>query len=140
MNELRLKSENGFTLIEALLAMGIFAIGSLAVVSLYYSSTRGVRSSNEMTDAVFMAEKYLSQTLARPYDSTPTDGMKDRDEVDGRHKIAIRVDRTGSMTKESSPVPVKTALITVTVSWGSGLTARQHSVQYVRAETKSSGI
>lgn len=140
LNEYLMNNEKGFSFIEVLIAMGLFAIGSIAIVSLYYASTGSVRTSAEKTEAVFIAEKFLNATLARQYDGACTDCMKNRDETDGKYKIAIRIDRTGITTTEEHPVAVNTALIDVTVSWGKGLMSQQHSVQYIRAETKSSGI
>lgn len=141
----KLKNEEGFSLIEVLVAIGLFSIGSLAVVTLYYSTTQGIRSSNERSEAVFIAENFLNQTLARQYTDTGagcTDCMKDWSGAEGKYNVAVTVDRAaaGSATNPIPPAIPNTAIITVTVSWGSGLNAGQHTLQYLRAETRTSGI
>lgn len=137
-------NEKGFSLIEILISMGLFAIGSLAIISLYYSSTNSVRSSAEKTDAVFLAENYLNKTLALKYADTGescTTCMKTTTYPSvGKYNIAVDVDRAGSSTNPLTKSPADSAIVTVTVSWGSGLSSAQHVIQYVRAETKSSGI
>lgn len=46
-----IKNQNGVTLIEALIAMMVLAVGILAVNAMHISSTRGNTSANKLTIA-----------------------------------------------------------------------------------------
>lgn len=138
----RASNEKGFSLIEVLMAMGIFAIGSLAVAALYYSTSTGIRNSNELTEAVFIAEDYLNQTLALRYrnlNPTPcTDCMAPVIATEGKYNISVTI----------NPIPANltagsTATITVTVSWaklGASASNDSYTIQYIRAESKNTGV
>lgn len=134
------KNEKGFSLIEVLVAMGLFAIGSLAVGALYYSTNRSIRSSNELSEAVFIAEEHLNRTLSLRYripdgESTCTDCMKDTTINDGKYTITVDIN-------PDLPLKDDTATITVVVSWNNllGLSANSFTLQFIRAETRTTGI
>uniref|UniRef100_UPI004057C632 type IV pilus modification PilV family protein n=1 Tax=Candidatus Electrothrix sp. TaxID=2170559 RepID=UPI004057C632 len=58
----------GFTIMEILIAMAIFAIGILGVAKMQISATMGNSSSRTLTEAVFFAQSRLETLLALPYD------------------------------------------------------------------------
>lgn len=153
------KNEKGFSLIEVLVAMGIFAIGSLAVVALYYSTSGSVRSSNELSEAVFIAEEYLNQTLALRYRNTAYDSaatgavvgvcdtcMMNRTATEGKYNVSITIDPAFDPVHSddlSSRPKDGVATITVVVSWNKlfgALSANSFTLQYVRAEARTSGV
>lgn len=134
------KNEKGFSLIEVLVAMALFAIGSLAVVALYYSTSRSLRSSNELSEAVFIAEKYLNQTHSLRYKipdgaTVCTDCMKDAVFNEGKYTVSVDIN-------PDLPLKDGTATITVVVFWGKllGLSTNSFSLQFVRAETRTTGV
>lgn len=150
MNKVLLReADNGFSLVELLLAMGIFAIGSLAVVALFYSTSGSIRQSNQRSEAVFIAEDYLARTVALKYRNTTSGTCSDcmRD-LPG----TIPVDTSGENPKNNyivnvdvtpdNPLANDTATITVTVTWPKiiGVGTDSYSLMYVRAESSSSGI
>ncbi|MEA2061445.1 MAG: prepilin-type N-terminal cleavage/methylation domain-containing protein [Thermodesulfobacteriota bacterium] len=58
----------GFTIMEILVAMAIFAIGILGVAKMQIIATMGNTSSRTVTEAVFFAQSRLETLLALPYD------------------------------------------------------------------------
>lgn len=133
-----LSGESGVSLIEVLVAMAIFAVGALAIASLHYTTTGSIRSSNETTEAVLIAQNYLNQTLNLPYrdNSNPsgcTDCMKTRTGIkDGKYSVDITLD-------PALPPAGGTATITVAVTWpkGVGVSSGIYTLQYVRPETRN---
>lgn len=132
-----LSKESGFSLIEILVALAIFALGSLAVVSLHYTTTGSLRGANETTEAVLVAQNYLNQTLDLPYrdDADPTGCiacMKTRTIIEGKYTVNININ-------PNPPAANSTAVITITVTWPRvlGISTGSYSLQYVRAETRN---
>lgn len=66
-------SEDGFTIIEILIAMAIFAIGILGVAKMQLSSIRGNTSARTITEAVSHAQGQMERLLSLPYDNTDLD-------------------------------------------------------------------
>jgi type IV pilus assembly protein PilV len=60
-------NQNAFSLIEILIALSIFSIGMLAVVSLQISSMDLNTSSRRLTDATALASERMERLLALPY-------------------------------------------------------------------------
>jgi type IV pilus assembly protein PilV len=63
-----LSNQNGFSLIEVLIALVIFSLGMLAVVSLQISSMNANASSRRQTDATALVAERMERLLALPYD------------------------------------------------------------------------
>lgn len=60
-------NQNAFSLIEVLIAMAIFSIGILAVVSLQVSSMNLNASSRRLTEAAALASERMERLLVLPY-------------------------------------------------------------------------
>jgi prepilin-type N-terminal cleavage/methylation domain-containing protein len=68
------ESEKGFTLIEVLICIGIFAIGFLAMAVLQVNSMRGDASARDFTEASVWADNRVENLLSKDYthaDLTP---------------------------------------------------------------------
>ncbi|WP_027358297.1 type IV pilus modification PilV family protein [Desulforegula conservatrix] len=130
--------EKGFSLIEVLVAIGLFSIGSLAVVSLYYSTSASLRSSNEMTEAQFIAQEHMNEALSLDYDKMPKiipPATTPPVTTDGKYSIVVNT------TYNPANSPTDTALVTVTVSWPGMIgSAKSVTLEYLRAETTTSGL
>ena len=63
----RLKSEDGFTLIEIMIAIGIFAIGYLAVAMMQVNALNTTNSGRRTTEAVMIAEDWSEHLRALPF-------------------------------------------------------------------------
>jgi type IV pilus assembly protein PilV len=67
MQDKPILNQNAFSLIEILIAISIFSIGMLAVVSLQISSMDLNTSSRRLTDATALASERMERLLALPY-------------------------------------------------------------------------
>ncbi len=128
--EIYIKNSKGFSLIEVLIAIAVFAIGSLGIVAMFYSTSGGIRLSNDMTEAVFIAEDYLARTMQGSYL-----GMRPRNFTEGKYTVAVNI-------TPNPPVAGNVANIRVTVTWPRvlGMINDRYTLEYVRAETRTSGI
>ena len=71
------KNNKGFTLLEVLIAMAIFAIGILGVAKMQIAATSGSTSSRGVTEAATVGHQQMEMLLALDYDNallTDTDG------------------------------------------------------------------
>lgn len=66
----------GFTLIEVLIALGIFAIGMLAVASLQVSANLKSRKASEVTQASAIASDQMEELMALNFDHEDLDPTK----------------------------------------------------------------
>lgn len=64
----RPSNSRGFTLIEVLIAMAIFAVGILAVTTMQMRSINQNASARLQTEATNLAADWMEQLLALPYD------------------------------------------------------------------------
>jgi type II secretion system protein I len=103
-------NETGFTLIEVLMAMAIFAIGILAVGSMQIAAMNGGASARRSTDAATIAQDQIEKIIAGNYDdlAAPADAV-----VNGRYSLNWAVaedDLNGDGNNDAKNV-------TVTVTW-----------------------
>ena len=82
------KSNNqGFTLIEVIIAVGIFAIGFLALGSMQINALNNTRNSRRVTEAMVLAEAQAEKLLSLPFYADDNnfdddgDGTKDNYDV-----------------------------------------------------------
>jgi prepilin-type N-terminal cleavage/methylation domain-containing protein len=63
------RNEQGFTLIEVLVALAIFSIGILGVASLQYGSVSRNASARFHSEASSWAQDYVERLMGLPYDT-----------------------------------------------------------------------
>ena len=68
-----MKKNQGYTLVEVLIAMAIFAVGFLALASLQIRSISQNASSRMYTDATTMAVESMERLISLPYDHAELD-------------------------------------------------------------------
>ena len=68
-----LKCQQGFSLIELMVAIAIFSIGVLAVATMQVSAISGNGGARKISDALVMAEDQLENLMALPYVSAELD-------------------------------------------------------------------
>jgi len=125
-----MKDNNGFTLIEVLIAISIFAIGSLAVAALQISAGKSNRTGSEITMAANIASDRMETLMALDFgdpdlstlpEDNPhpdsrgkynlqwvvTDTDIDADGTDDSKVINLTVSWTGYLNASSDPRSVK---------------------------------
>lgn len=130
-----MKRSEGFTLLEVLVAVSIFAIGILAVASMQLTSIQGNAFGNEMTAATFLAQAQLERmksvadvtTLATDGDPNPID--------ENENSPATGALYNRSWTVAAGP-STGSRQVTVTVNWSAGL--GNHNVT-LRTITRGNG-
>jgi len=122
-----MKKIQGYTLIEVLIAMAIFALGFLALATLQIKSISLNASSRMRTDATTMAVESLERLIYLPYNHT------DLDQGNNPHRVKI-----GGYTIEwniQDDVPVtaaKTIVINVT---GVNPYAKPITISFVKGQS-----
>jgi len=90
MRDRSVVTENGFSLIEVLIAISIFSIGMLAVVSLQISSMNLNASSRRLTDATALASETMERLLALPYNhANLIDGHNENEDGHGEDGLGF---------------------------------------------------
>ena len=107
------KSQNGFTIVEIMVALGILAFGILAVASMQTASLSGTSKAHSVTDGTAVAMAQVEQLMALTYSHS--------DLTDGSHPSTPVTDASGRYRIEwfcdnDDPVP-NTKTIQVVISW-----------------------
>ncbi len=134
-------ADEGFSLIEVLMAVAIFSIGILAVGSMQITATKENTSAGKMTIASNIAQNQMEQLISLDYDDSAnlndangdgeagltnnTSATADHTTTDGQYNIYWNV-------AEDEPIS-NTKTIEVIVSWQGG--QRQVSLTTVMANT-----
>ena len=107
-----LKRSGGFTLIEAMIALTILAVGILAVGAMQLSGIRGNGFSADLSEATAVTQQEIETLFAASEDSAHYDALASgNDTVTGARGTTFT--RTWTVTK---PTP-DYATITVTTTW-----------------------
>ncbi len=119
--QLKNRREKGFTLIEVMVAMGIFAIGILAVASMEITASHSNRSARLRTEGVTLASERLENLISQGYASI-LDGSDNGGEIDLLWTV-----------QDDTPI-VNTKTITVTASWDDRGGTRSADFSYIIAD------
>jgi type IV pilus modification protein PilV len=117
-NQLPAPTEAGFTLIEVMVALVIFAFGILAVLGMQITAIRGGHQSQNLSRAASIGANTIEDFVRQEY-ATLADG---NDTVDGKYtrNWVINENTTGELTGTKS--------VDLTVTWTEG--GRSHQVAY----------
>jgi prepilin-type N-terminal cleavage/methylation domain-containing protein len=109
-----LQTDNGFTLIEALIALAIFSIGILAVTSLLVSANLQSKNSSEITEASAIAFNHMEELILIPFDHNDlSPALNPHNLVSGKYRVqwnAIESDLNNDTINDSKTIEM-------TVSW-----------------------
>jgi general secretion pathway protein I len=123
------RDENGFTLIEVLVA---FAIAVVLLVPLLHSFSTGLTSAAR-TDAFGEATLIAQSTLASIGPEIPLSEGGGFTREEGRYRVATRINRYAGDGVVHGPIlPVVPYDVAVTVSWQEGARSRSVALRAVR--------
>ena len=120
----------GFTLIEVLVAMSIFAITSAATASMMLHSTATVAANNGASQAITLAQQAMEDFRARAYQD-----MANGSDVVTWKGISFTI--TSEVYEDDLDPGMKT--IVVTVSWQEKGVARTYATQSIYAQVNAQG-
>jgi prepilin-type N-terminal cleavage/methylation domain-containing protein len=125
--------EQGFTLIEVLMALAIFSIGILAVGSMQLKSTGGSTNARILTEASIWGQDRVETLMSVPYtDPNLTAGGAQYTATSGSYDIMWEVWEFGDVTPAGVAAPANnTKIIRVTVT---GRDNQRATVTFVRAQ------
>ncbi len=112
------KNNHGYSIIEAMIALGILSIGILAIISMQLSSNSNARKSGDTTEAISLGTAVLEELMTYSYTNlndpavVPNPGTRPDQGSGGRFDIDWSVTAPAAAT----PAP-NTVTITVNVSW-----------------------
>jgi type IV pilus assembly protein PilV len=112
--------EEGFTLIEIMIALVVMSIGLTALAAVQISAIRGNAFSKRMTTAVSIADETLEQIKSMPY--------VDIVSVSSTQTTQSDMNFTRQVTVTNNIPLANTKTINVTVNWSEG--SKSHSVPF----------
>ncbi|MFC1823651.1 prepilin-type N-terminal cleavage/methylation domain-containing protein [Thermodesulfobacteriota bacterium] len=120
--EIMRSRENGFTLVEILVAIAILAFGIMAIATMQSSSLRATQHSYNVTEGTTWAQDKLEELMTLPYSQITTG----QDTSNPYYTVAWNV--------SAGPV-TNTQTVTVNVTWiASGGAQKVSSLEYIVAD------
>ena len=125
------RNQNGFSLIELLIAMAILALAMLAAASMQFSSVRNNTRGNIVTQATMLAKGKMEELKSTRDLTTLTNGAQNGVNAAGQsggiYNLSWTVANLGTTARR----------ITVTVQWTRGTQTRQVSLS---TNTRGNGV
>jgi len=131
-------NNRGFSLLEVVIALGIFSIGILAIAGLQITATSGNAKARYRTEAATLAQDVVERLLAIDYvrDSVPlrtefntagNGGARAYTDPSGRYNI--------DWTVSGADTPIDRAItINVTVRWWAYGFPRRYNLNFIKTE------
>ncbi|MFZ3046919.1 MAG: prepilin-type N-terminal cleavage/methylation domain-containing protein [Desulfatirhabdiaceae bacterium] len=105
-----LDSENGFTMIEVMIALAIMAIGFLALASMQIAAIKGNAQSIKYSMAVALGENKIETYKNTPYDNIPSG-------TETENNLGVNTIFTRTTIVEADTPIAGAKTVTVTISW-----------------------
>jgi type IV pilus modification protein PilV len=134
-NHLKQKNNNqGFTLIEILIATSIFAIGFLAVAAMQISASKSTRRAVEVTEATAIASDQMERLMSLPFDDGELVTGTTHSDTQGNYNLQWEVTFSDVIITGTTTVDAKT--INLNVSWdrvlSSGSSQRSVNIDFIK--------
>ena len=134
-NHLKQKNNNqGFTLIEILIATSIFAIGFLAVAAMQISASKSTRRAVEVTEATAIASDQMERLMSLPFDDGELVTGATYSDTQGKYNLQWEVVFSDVIITGTTTVDAKT--INLNVSWdrvlSSGSSQRSVNIDFIK--------
>jgi prepilin-type N-terminal cleavage/methylation domain-containing protein len=119
-----MKNQRGFTLLEILVALTIFALGVLAVASMQMHAIRANNFSDTLTEATTLASDRMEKFMALNYGDPDLDLGDHAPVTIGHHTISWNV--------VDGPL-ADTKRVSITVTWSERGSQRTVQMQFLKA-------
>jgi type IV pilus modification protein PilV len=134
-NHLKQKNNNqGFTLIEILIATSIFAIGFLAVAAMQISASKSTRRAVEVTEATAIASDQMERLMSLPFDDDKLVTGATHSDTQDKYNLQWEVVFSDVIITGTTTVDAKT--INLNVSWdrvlSSGSSQRSVNIDFIK--------
>jgi len=117
-------AEGGFTLLEVVVAMALFAAGIVAIYQLYSGALRLAAGSRDATASSIYARQRMEEALLAP---DPVEGVE-RGTFGGRYRWEVAT----SIAQQEGETPYDEVRVRVTVSWRDGEDERAVDLSAIR--------
>jgi prepilin-type N-terminal cleavage/methylation domain-containing protein len=112
------KNNQGYSIIEAMIALSILSIGLLAIISMQISSSANVRKSGDNTEALILGTAKLEELMTHSYTNLLIPTVVPNPGTQNNMGSGNRFDMTWSITDPTAANPApNTVTILVNVSW-----------------------
>ena len=130
----RLSNESGFTLIEVLIGISIFAIGILAVASMQMRTVRNTAVGNLTSQATMLANQKMEEVKITPFANLVANEVENNIDPDGN--AGGIYNRTTTVNQVAGTLAPHVRQIQVQVQWqhphGGNRTVAVNSLTYQR--------
>ena len=110
----RQSTEGGFTLIDVLIGISIFAIGILAVASMQYRTVRNTTVANLTSQATMLAHEKMEEIKTAPFADLVNEVENN---IDGEGNAGGIFNRTTTITTPAAPLGDHVRQVQVQVQW-----------------------
>ena len=124
-------AEGGFTLLEVVVAMALFAAGIVAIYQLYSGALRLAAGSRDATASSIYARQRMEEALLAP---DPVEGVE-RGTFGGRYRWEVAT----SIAQQEGETPYDEVRVRVTVSWRDGEDERAVDLSAIRWRPREGG-
>jgi len=107
------KRDQGFTLVEVMVAIGVLAFGILAIASMQTSSLGGTSRANSLTEATTFAMDRMERVMILPYSQVLLQNGNEFKSADNVYTATIKINEP----PPPPPYTANTALVKVEVNW-----------------------
>ena len=108
-------SDAGFSLIDALIGISIFAIGLLAVASMQFYSVRNTTIGDLRSQATMLANQKIEEIKTIAFDDLPANQVEDN--IDAKGNPGGIFSRTTTITTPPAPFDTDVRQVRVEVDW-----------------------
>jgi len=129
----RVRVDNGFTLIEVVVALAILGIGLTVIIELFSGGLRLGRASMEYTRAVNYARMKMEETMLKP---AVEEGTQEGEADDGTFRWQVGVKKVDLLSIDKSidyKPPIDLFQVRIDVFWKSGAKEKSTSVESLKA-------
>jgi prepilin-type N-terminal cleavage/methylation domain-containing protein len=128
---------SGFTLLEVLVALSLFAVGMLSVLQIFPLNRRFLKQSAQSTQAAFLAQEQMEKVVKLPYASLTTGSFQAATPASttaGDPMAAFTEQTTVTLltsTWASTATNVGLKRVDVLITWNERNIARQYTISTI---------